>query len=195
MIFVGYDENYQHQYKVCQRSIGWPVEKTPNSLITRKQDGSTQFTYSRFLIPHVTNYQGWHLFCDSDFIFLDDPAELFEHTDNSKAVMVVQHKPYIPVDKKMEGKTNIYYPRKNWSSLILWNSAHPSNKKLKPDFVNTVKPSELHQFKWLSDVEIGKLPHPWNVLVDHHDIEGASALHFTNGTETDMFKSLSSLIL
>lgn len=187
MIYVGYDENYQFQFDMCCKSIGWPVEKTPNHLVTREQDGSTQFTYSRFLIPFISKYRGWHLFCDSDFIFLDDPTELFGLIDPSKAVMVVKHKPYDPLDIKMNGKRNTMYPRKNWSSLILWNADHESNFKLIPRFVNIVDPSYLHQFKWLDDSEIGELPHQWNVLVDHHDTQNASALHFTNGTNNKRY--------
>lgn len=190
MIFVGYDDNYPRQFEMCAKSIGWPIERAPNHLIKREQDGSTLFTYSRFLVPHIARYRGWHLFCDSDFIFLDDPAELFEYKDDDKAVMVVKHEPYDAIDIKMDGKRNVNYPRKNWSSLILWNADHPANFELIPGFVNTVDPSYLHQFKWLDDELIGELPPQWNVLVDHHDEFHASALHFTNGINNEKYEKL-----
>lgn len=191
MIYVGYDDNYQRQYDVCVASIKKhkeiPIEKTPNSLITRSQDGATQFTYSRFLIPYISNFEGWAVFCDSDFIFIEDPTELFEFIDETKAVSVVQHDPYVVSGVKMNGKPNVYYPRKNWSSLILWNCAHADNRILTPEYINRAIPANLHRFQWLSDDKIGSLPKEWNVLIGHHSTKAARALHFTNGTNTEEF--------
>lgn len=182
--FVGYDTQHQEDYSECSRSLKVNVEPTPNNLITRTQDGSTEFTYSRFLVPHVCKYKGWAFYCDSDFIFLENIDELVKLTDNNYAVMVCKHPEYVPKTKfKMEGQIQTVYKRKNWSSLILWNCAHPKNSILNPDLINNVKGLFLHQFKWLTDDEIGSLPLEWNSLVGYHDFKNPKALHYTDGTE------------
>ena len=82
---------------------------------------STEFTYSRFLVPSLMNYKGWAVFCDCDFIFLDDVAKLFKNLDKEKAIYCVQHD-YTPKEKhKMDGQQQTIYPRKNWSSFIVFN--------------------------------------------------------------------------
>lgn len=182
--FVGFDKRYVKDFEVCVRSLNRSVEKTPNELIYRYQDGSTEFTYSRFLIPYISNYTGWSLYCDSDFIFLSDVEELNLLKNENFAVFVCKHPEYIPKTKtKMNGQLQTTYRRKNWSSLILWNNAHKKNKILTPEFVNNIDPSTLHQFKWLSDNLIGEIPLEWNTLVGYYDFVSPKALHYTDGTE------------
>ena len=182
--FVGYDSRYQTDYYNCSKSLGVEVKPTPNELITRPQDGSTQFTYSRFLIPHVCSFKGWAFFCDSDFIFLENVSKLTKLINNNYAVMVCKHPNYVPKTQlKMEGQNQTTYERKNWSSLILWNCSHHKNKTLNPDFINTVKGLYLHQFKWLTDEDIGSLPLEWNTLVGYYNFKNPKALHYTDGTE------------
>ena len=62
---------------------------------------STEFTFSRFLVPYLQNYRGWAIFCDSDFIFLNDIDELFSLADSKYAVMCVQHEYNLNVQKKI----------------------------------------------------------------------------------------------
>ena len=129
--------------------------------------GSTEFTFSRFLIPELNGYSGWALFCDCDLLFLEDVNKLFELADDKYAVMCVQHD-YTPKEgTKMDGKQQTIYPRKNWSSVVLWNCYHPANLQVNKQLVNdpntTVK--YLHRFSWLKDEEIGSIPHQWNWLV------------------------------
>jgi len=185
MIFIGYDDNYQMQYDNCIKSIGEECHPTPFIDI----EGSTKFTVSRFLIPEQTDYKGWHIFADSDFIFLEDINKLYELINEEYAIMVVKHAPYQVHSNKMDGKTNSYYDKKNWASLILWNSSHPKNKVLTKEFVKNTKPIDLLQFKWLDESDIGEVPAEWNVLVDHHDISNAKALHFTNGVNNEQYAS------
>ena len=196
--FIGYDSKEDIAYRVCKSSLisNSSINLKVNSLkldelVTKKfyrrdKDplASTEFTYSRFLVPALMNYKGWAVFCDCDFLFLEDVSNLFKDLDEKKAIYCVQHD-YAPKEKhKMNGQKQTLYPRKNWSSFIIFNCAHPSNKKLTIDLVNSESGSFLHQFKWLDDNEIGSLDERWNWL------EGWSsssnnltpfAIHFTRG--------------
>lgn len=190
MIFIGYDENYESQYYNCLRTINGQVRPTPPI----ERQGSTAFTFSRFLVPNITRYRGWHIFADSDFLFLDDINKLYDIVDDQYAVMVVKHPKYDAESLKMDGKENSYYDKKNWASLILWNSGHKANKVLDKHFVDNAKPLDLLQFKWLKDEEIGEIDPRWNVLVGHQDTIGAKGLHFTNGVNTDHYEKLLSKV-
>jgi lipopolysaccharide biosynthesis glycosyltransferase len=129
------------------------------------QPFSTQFSFTRFLIPHLETYRGWAAYCDCDFLFRADVRDLFDLADDRFAVMVVPHN-HVPVEaKKMDGVIQTKYFRKNWSSMILWNCGHPANKTLTPEKVNTMPGSWLHGFRWLDDADIGQLPEDWNWLV------------------------------
>ena len=145
---------------------------------------STEFTYSRFLVPSLMNFNGWAVFCDCDFVFLDDVAKLFENLSEDKAVYCVQHD-YSPTEKhKMDGQQQTIYPRKNWSSFIVFNCSHPSNHKLDINLVNNETGSFLHQFKWLQDSEIGSLDERWNWLegwTSKHNNKKPYAVHYTRG--------------
>lgn len=144
---------------------------------------STQFALTRFLVPYLCGYNGWAAFCDSDFLFRADIDEVFQQRDESKAVMVVKHK-YEPTDVfKMDGQVQTAYPRKNWSSFILFNCGHERNKFLSLEQVNKQTGRFLHGFSWIPDDEIGELKEEWNWLEGHSkmDIE-PKAVHFTRGT-------------
>lgn len=193
-VFVGYDSREDVAYQVCKFSI---LKHQPKAEIipirqdllrlsgkyyrSHEEQASTEFSYTRFLTPHLSNYQGWSLFCDCDFLWLCDINELFNLCDDRYAVSVVKHN-YQPINKtKMDGQPQINYPRKNWSSLILWNCSHPSNKKVNIKFVNESSPQELHRFSWLLDDEIGDLPFEWNWLVGWYKDGTPKALHYTEG--------------
>ena len=86
----------------------------------------------------------------------------------------------------MDGQDQLQYPRKNWSSLILWNCAHPSNAVLTARKVSdpATTGAFLHRFQWLKDEVIGTVPTPWNWLVNWYrePQDGTPcALHFTEG--------------
>ena len=197
-IYIGYDSKEDLAYRVCKHSILKRSSIDINvyslklqELIARKLYfrtidplASTEFTYSRFLVPALSNYKGWAIFCDCDFIFLKDISLVLDNLDNSKAVYCVKHD-YTPKEKhKMDGQKQTIYPRKNWSSFIMFNCEHPSNKKLTVDIVNSEKGSYLHQFKWLEDNEIGSLDERWNWLegwTSQHNSQNPYAVHFTRG--------------
>jgi hypothetical protein len=191
-LFIGYDPREAVVYHVCVNSIirraTQPVAVTPLALNTlagyveRHKDGSNQFTYSRFLVPYLMNWQGWALYIDGDMLLRADIAELFNLRDETKALLCVHHDYRTKLRKKYLGARNEDYPRKNWSSVMLWNCGHSANRHLTPDFVQNASGAQLHRFSWLADELIGNLPKEWNWLPDefgHNDT--AKLLHWTLG--------------
>ena len=147
----------------------------------REPNQSTDFAFSRFLVPYLSDYKGWSLFMDCDMLVRADISELWKLRDESKAVMVAKHD-YVPKStKKFLGAVQEPYPKKNWSSVMMFNNRLCS--KLTPNLVNTAHGSELHQFKWLESEElIGSIPLEWNWLVDEYPYNpGAKNVHYTLG--------------
>lgn len=144
---------------------------------------STEFAISRFFIPYLSKYRGWTLFCDSDFLFRKPLSSLIDLIDDRYAVMCVKHE-YDPTEGvKMDGQAQTRYARKNWSSMMLINNAHPKNHILTPKLLNELPGRDLHGFLWLDDNDIGELPVEWNWLEGHSDSSiDAAAVHFTRGT-------------
>jgi hypothetical protein len=97
--------------------------------------------------------------------------------------MCVKHDYKTKAQDKYLGNKNQDYPRKNWSSLVLWNCKHPENQILKPDFVMKQSGAFLHRFSWLNDNLIGEIPREWNWLTtEYEDNYEAKLLHYTLGT-------------
>jgi lipopolysaccharide biosynthesis glycosyltransferase len=145
---------------------------------------STDFTFTRFLVPALQQYEGLALFMDADMLIRADIAGIFEVYGRRTefALQCVKHK-YQPDSKaKMDGVAQTRYHRKNWSSFMLFNCSHPSNAKLTVDAVNLNSGSELHSLDWLRDDEIGDIHEEWNWLDGHSSpaIE-AKNVHFTTG--------------
>ena len=199
-VFIGWDSREDIAYQVCKYSIQArteaKVEIIPLMINDLKKRGfytrtadplsSTEFTFTRFFVPFLNDYQGWALFCDCDFLFQSDIKNLFKLTEGNddKAVMVVKHD-YEPTERiKMDGKVQHQYPRKNWSSLILWNCSHPKNVHLDLNVLNSMSGAYLHRFLWLLDEEIGEIPLEWNWLVNWYkepEDGRPKALHYTEG--------------
>jgi lipopolysaccharide biosynthesis glycosyltransferase len=192
-VFIGYDPREAIAYHVCVNSIvrnaSQPVAIVPLALNLLKDykeehtDGSNHFIYSRFLVPHLTGYNGWAIFIDGDMLLRDDITKLWEMREEDKAVMVVKHKYETKLTTKYLGAKNENYPCKNWSSVILWNCGHPANKKITPQFVQESTGAQLHRFTWLKPEQVGQLPIEWNWLPDEYGVnQGAKLLHYTLGT-------------
>ena len=196
-VYVGYDTREDIAYQVCEHSIKRRNGKTDvvalkqselreQGLYTREIDklSSTEFTFTRFFIPYLQKYKGWAVFCDCDFVWKISPSELEKFCDDTKAVVCVQHD-YTPEEgTKMDGQIQLQYPRKNWSSMVLWNCGHPSNKKLTPELINRETGKYLHRFSWLDDSEIGELPYEYNWLVGWYtetETRKPKILHYTEG--------------
>jgi lipopolysaccharide biosynthesis glycosyltransferase len=192
--FIGHDPVETGTYHVMSNSLmrhsSMPISITPVSLknlegiLTRERHPlqSNDFAFSRFLVPWMCNFEGWAVFSDCDMIVKDDPAKLWALRDDRFAVKVVKHN-HIPSEEvKYLGTTQTKYPRKNWSSVVLWNCSHPSVRCLDPSFVNTADGLHLHQFRFLQDGEIGDLPKTWNHLVGYDEYNHNSKLiHYTTG--------------
>lgn len=147
---------------------------------------STEFAITRFLVPHLARLQqcsdDWAVFMDCDMLLRCDIDEMMEYADPDKAVVVVKHDIEHGTGVKMDDCQQTSYPRKNWSSVILWNLKHPANSRLTLDAVNGWKGKDLHQFKWLEDDEIGEMPCEWNHLVGlMPENPHARIVHYTLG--------------
>ena len=194
-VFVGFDPNETVAFHVLNHSIqaraSAPVAVIPimlsqlKGVFNRERNPlqSTEFSFSRFLVPYMSNYEGWSVFMDCDMLVLDDICKLFDLKDDRYAVQVIKHDHRPQEDVKFLGAAQTKYEKKNWSSVILFNNA--KCKALTPDFVNTATGLELHQFKWLdSDDQIGDLPGGWNHLVGYDPVlpvEQIQNLHYTEG--------------
>jgi hypothetical protein len=193
-IFVGYDSREAVAYHVLSHSIMTrstePVAIAPLALqnlgkvFTREKHAlqSTEFSFSRFLVPYLCSYEGWSLFCDCDMLMLDDVAKLWALRDERFAIQVVKHD-HRPVDDiKFLNAPQTKYEKKNWSSVILFNNA--KCRALTPDYVNKATGLELHQFKWLGDDSlIGSIPGRWNHLVDYDPALPSAEISFLHYTE------------
>lgn len=207
-VYIGFDEREAEAFDVCKFSLErhasvpvlvkkLDVETLRNIGVYSREyrsiglqkidriDGkpfSTDFSFSRFLVPALSLYQGWSLFCDGDFLFRDDVAKLFAHADPQYAAQVVKRE-YQPTEAmKMDGIAQQMYRRKMWSSLILFNNEHLANRVVNPSVVNSWSGADLHAFSWLRDDQIGELPPTWNWLsrIDNGAAE-PQAVHFTLG--------------
>lgn len=194
-VYVGYDLRESAVYHVLTQSIlntaTVPVAIVPlhSSMLDNfdgQQDGTNAFIYSRFLVPSLTGFDSWALYCDSDMLFRTDVAKLWALRDDSKAAMVVKHNYKTRHTRKQIGSAlesrNEDYPRKNWSSMILWNCGHPMNRILTREYVTEAGGKALHRFEWLPDDLVGEIPRTWNHLVGEYDLDlGADLVHFTLG--------------
>ena len=192
-LYVGYDEREAIAYHVFCHSVikntSLPVKITPLVLSQLKefnethQDRSNDFVYSRFLTPYLNEFDGWAIFADGDMICQADLKELIGMADPNKALMVVKHDYQTKASIKYLGNINENYPRKNWSSVILWNCSHPKHKILTPEFVSNQTGKFLHRFSWLDDNDIGELPVEWNWLAcEYEKNTDAKLIHYTLGS-------------
>ena len=193
-VFIGYDPEEAVAYHVLSHSIlrrsSIPVSIAPlmqsqlRGLYTRRRGPteSTEFSLTRFLVPYLSGFDGWSLFMDCDMLCRADVAELAAYAgkSNDKAVLVCKHD-YVPkTTSKFLGKVQTSYPRKNWSSLMLFNN--PRCRALTPQYVNAASGLELHRFAWTEDALIGELPKEWNWLVGEYEPRAdAKIVHYTLG--------------
>lgn len=197
-VFVGYDSREDIAWQVCRHSLlrhadnrvlVIPIRQSvlrELSLYSRPLDSgaSTEFSLTRFLTPYLAARSGWVLFCDCDLLFTTDVRKIFEGLDSTKALYCVQHD-YTPAHGvKMDGKRQSAYPRKNWSSLMVFNCDHPDVRALTPGVVNSASPAFLHRFEWIKDEDsIGALDLDWNFLEGEYPKPSVTprAIHYTNG--------------
>lgn len=197
-IFVGWDPREDIAWKVCRHSIlrrtnPNKVSITPLIQSVLRAEGlyqrpidtkaATEFSLTRFLTPYLAGDSGYAIFVDCDFLFLSDITEVLKEIDPSKAVSVVKHDYQPSETMKMDGCVQHLYPRKNWSSFIVFNCAHPAVRLLTPAVVNSADPSYLHRFGWLTDSQIGRIDKGWNYLEGWYpaQYDNIKAVHYTLG--------------
>jgi hypothetical protein len=192
-VFIGYDPREAVAFSVLAHSIyaraSEPVTVAPLMLsalrgsFSRERHSlqSTDFAFTRFLVPYLAGYAGWSIFMDCDMLMLDDVAKLWRLRDDRYAVMVVKHDHQPRESVKFLDQPQTQYPKKNWSSVMLFNNARCA--ALAPEYVNRASGLDLHQFKWLeSDGLIGELPRRWNHLVGYYQPStDVSLVHYTLG--------------
>ena len=205
-IYIGYDSRHSDLAELCKKclahGINWgfgggdingsmtkwrpeikflDISKIPE--YTRDYaNQSTEFTYSRFLIPYLENYEGFSIFLDDDILFDGSILPMFYFMNPDDAVACIQYDFDKYVDTKFNGEKNVSYPKKLWSSLMIFNNGHEDCKKLTPEIVNTESGKYLHQFEWTD--KISEIP-DWYVFTEGHDTEETnwrpSAYHYTRG--------------
>ena len=190
-IFIGHDSRYPEATNVCRKSIeNYSKDHEIITLDRAKliEDGiygrepvhgeSTEFSFTRFYVPLLSNFQGISIFCDNDFLWKCDPIEIEQYLlNNSVSVVKADVKRIYP--NKMDGITNKAYPKKFWSSLMLFNNSYLKN--LNKEYLDNAKPKDLHEFFWTNDEEIGEIPLSYNYLVGYYDFEDPKVLHYTQG--------------
>ena len=190
---VGFDQREAVAYHTFVQSVienaSTPVRFMPLDIKSLKvynethTDGSNDFIYSRFLVPYLMNFKGWAIYADGDMICVEDIKKLWDLRDKKYAVQVVQHDYKTKVTKKYWGNKNENYPRKNWSSLVIWNCEHEKHKILSPNFIQNQTGSFLHRFHWLNDDEIGNINKKWNWLaMEYEEKKDINLIHYTIGT-------------
>jgi len=190
---VGFDQREAVAYHTFCQSVlektTVPVQFIPlasNALFfynENHKDGSNSFIYSRFLTPYICDFNGFAVYADGDMILNTDISELMPLFDNTKAVQVVKHDYQTKRAVKYFGNENKNYPRKNWSSMVIFNCQHPSNRVLTPQFIQDHDGAFLHRFQWLQDSEIGELDIKWNYLaIEYEPSIDAKLIHYTLGT-------------
>ena len=192
-VFIGWDSREDIAYEVARHSIlkhNPNIEVHPLKLYELREKGvywrdddkkgSTEFTISRFLVPFLSAYRGYSLFMDCDMVALNDLEFCLELSNPENVVSCVQHD-YSPKSKmKMDGQMQHMYPRKNWSSVMLFNNE--KCKMLTPELVNSETPMYLHRMLWAED-KIGNLPPKFNFLAGYYDFEEEDPIliHYTDG--------------
>jgi lipopolysaccharide biosynthesis glycosyltransferase len=189
-IWIGYDSQFQanispqlesiRKHSNGEFSVRFLHLNQLSNILYRDRDPkqSTDSAFTRWLVPYLADYQGWHLYMDSDMMVRKPLSELIDLIDDSKAVMVVKHGDQHGQTVKFNGHVQTAYDRKNWSSLMLFNADRC--RALTVNYINKASGLYLHQFKWLDEGLIGQLPAEWNYLVGVNEpMSDPAVVHWT----------------
>jgi len=189
-VFIGYDTREPEAFDVAAYSIkkyAPEIGIQPLKLDELRRDGhywrehdslgSTEFTISRFLVPFLSDYSGFSLFIDCDMLSRCDIRNIMDVDEPGHVVYCVQHD-YSPHSMtKMDGKQQHVYPRKNWSSVMLFDN--DKCRTLSPETVNSETPMYLHRMLWANS--IGALDRRWNYLAGYYEGDDPYLIHYTDG--------------
>ncbi len=209
-IYIGYDSNHGELAEQNKKLLEKHIKKTmsgqnnksdPHNVINSFEatikyldiskipeynrdyaNQSTEFTYSRFLIPHLENFEGYSIFLDDDILFRKSILPLFYFLNPDDAVACVQYDFDKHNETKFDGEKNVSYPKKLWSSFMIFNNSHEDCKKLTPEIINTESGKYLHQFEWTD--AISKIPEEHIITEGYNTLKNypnASAIHWTRG--------------
>jgi len=190
-VYIGWDPREKEAWDVAAKSIfahtveNVNIHKLVRSRITeyKREDplATSAFTLTRLLVPYLSGYEGYSMFIDCDVLCTTDITEIMNEIDSKNIVSCVQHPEYEPKTKfKMDGVKQTAYPRKNWSSVMVFNNE--KCKILTPELVNTATAKYLHRMQWAPDELIGSLSHSWNYLAGYYDdIDKPNVIHYTDG--------------
>jgi hypothetical protein len=208
MLLIGFDPRELPQYLVAKESarsfrtgpmvtaVLSKVDLIDRGLYTREtryENGqmydvisnapmSTDFSIARFFAPLLAEGNRFVVFVDCDVMFRCSPARLIEAHQPGKAVSVVKHIHEPTTTVKMDNQLQTRYARKNWSSVMVFDTHHPKIKGLTPEFLNSATGLELHTFSWLDDSDIGELSPEWNYLVGYTPhMDNPYLVHWTEG--------------
>ena len=192
-VWIGFDPREQIAYQELDRSIRKynrfvnirPVLKPllEQRRLYRREDpkASTEFSLTRFLVPKLNNYVGYALFMDCDMLVQCNIEKIMDEADLTKAVNCVKHDYTPKTDTKMDGRKQYAYPRKNWSSVMLFNCNHRFTRRLTPSYISEeATPADLHRMVWAEE-SIGELDPTWNCLSGYYDLDKPNIIHYTDG--------------
>lgn len=168
-VFIGHDHRQPLAYNVMRYSIesraskpiqvsGLFLNQMPISRV-----GATEFTYTRFLVPWLMEYQGIGLFCDEDMVVNGDVWELFSHCSKR-----------LPEDWDVAVMQD--QPRYEWTSVMAFNCARL--KHLTPDFIEDNQ-NRMFDLAWAKNV--AELPAEWNHFCGEAKGKAAKLYHFSQG--------------
>jgi hypothetical protein len=165
-VFIGHDKRQPVAVQVLMHSIyaraSGPVSITPLVLpqLPVKRTGLTEFTFSRYVVPHLCNYAGDAVFMDADMLCLGDIYELREICRPQQASVCVSKNKL-----RFEWPSLMYFKNENCMALTL-------------DLVEKGAPQAL---EWAT-AGVGDLPPEWNHLVGYDTPRtDAKVVHFTQG--------------
>jgi hypothetical protein len=189
-VFIGHDSRQELNSQVCASSLGRynidfefiDLKKMGRLGYRREEDGSTEFAYTRFLVPYLSQYKGVALFCDSDFVWRYSPAGLEQYVKDHPVACVQHPKMEVRSDFKFKDNKNEWYPKKWWSSLMMFDCSSPDIvKNLTLENINNKPASWLHRMEWAAS--IGNIPREYNHLVGYYPYDkNAIGVHFTDGS-------------
>ena len=204
-IYVGYDSRFPLAYEACVRSIKKFAPKLVIKALKKdelkalnlyqrddEKDSSTEFTYLRFLVPYLEGYKGYAIYCDSTVMWRADPREMTKYINSHISAAVVKHNfTSCPTDTKLGNLPQVYYPHKNWASVILFNCTHPDSRRLIPKVIKEETAEYLLEFGWIEKTSnLGLIPLEYNYLIGYYSSPESDscikAVNYTDGGPWDV---------
>ena len=169
-VWIGHDHRQPLSYNVMRYSVESnaskpvPVNGLFINQLPMSRQGATEFTFSRFLVPYLMDYEGIGIFCDEDQAVTGDIWELFAYASKLKDWDVA-------VMKDQE--------RFEWPSVMIFNNANCTT--LTPEFVDDEE-NTLFDFAWTKEERIESFPEIWNHCCGMKPPrEDAKLYHWTQG--------------